>query len=234
MALSISTGHQDHLEDRQQEKHTTRDRDALRVNENAGSSTSRGLITIGKDLVVLKSYKDRVLKLLEDSDHPYYHKIKSELSDAGQAAAAAAAAAADGGEGDNLFLLEVEAEVVQDVTEEYSSWVSIPWWNGEACAVAVMNGPLGECERRKLTSVALTCSSDEDPVLRKYLRFYASEDCRCRYCVGWGRGPWGSNRQRAGFLHFGSFCHTNWLNRCRCALIDEKLKTEEACRNQVY
>lgn len=104
-------------------------------------------------------------------------------------------------------------------TPEKDSWLTLPFWNGHACAVGVYIGPGGHCHRT-LGATLTGCSGKPDKKILASTGQYKSSSCQCDMCNGF-----------SGSMMAAPYCHTNGLNRCHCMLVDNAIDNEKNCEN---
>ena len=107
---------------------------------------------------------------------------------------------------------------VYTYTPKHDKWLTLPYWNGQACAIGVVTGPGGHCHR-DLKSTIGTCSAKPDEKILATLGLYSSKSCECSMCSGY-----------SGEVFAAPYCHTRGIpNSCRCMLVDNKIENEEDC-----
>lgn len=104
-------------------------------------------------------------------------------------------------------------------TPEHSQHLSLPYWNGFACAIGVVTGPAGHCHR-SLGHTIGTCSAKPDLGILASVGFYSSKSCECSMCNGF-----------SGKVFASPYCHTSGINTCHCMLVDNAIQSEDACVN---
>ena len=106
---------------------------------------------------------------------------------------------------------------VYSYTPKKDSWLTLPFWNGHACAVGVMTGPGGHCHRT-LGATPSGCSSEPSEKILAATGQYKSKSCQCDMCNGF-----------SGAMMAAPYCHTRGINVCHCMLVDNRIDSEKAC-----
>ena len=106
---------------------------------------------------------------------------------------------------------------VHTYTPKHNKWLTLPAWNGKACAIGVVTGPGGHCHR-DLGSTIGTCSAKPDLKILAAIGLYSSKSCECSMCSGF-----------AGDVFAAPYCHTRGINTCHCMLVDNAIENEFDC-----
>ena len=109
--------------------------------------------------------------------------------------------------------------------------VTLPYFNGYACATAVMPGPEGKCIRDKGVGKALLgCTGKpDDELLKATPSRYASKHCSCSSCGNMNSWSVLNSGKKAGLIIWTPFCHTRGINTCGCYLVDMSIKDKKTC-----
>ena len=127
--------------------------------------------------------------------------------------------------------VEVGQQWKNPLSGAFHDGVTLPYFNGYACATAVMPGPEGKCIRDKGVGKALLgCTGKpDDELLKATPSRYASKHCSCTSCGNMNTWSVLSSGQKPGQIIWTPFCHTRGFNTCGCYLVDMSIKDKKTC-----